>query len=136
MLDLKSLSVDPKTFEDGKRIELGDGAYIGVRSTSSIRANKVRERLFKPYANWRQVPDDVLARLNAEWLAEGILTEFHGFAQGGQPIEIDLTKVEDQKRLASLLKQAPYKALRSRILTIAMDEANFQAAEDAAAEEN
>jgi hypothetical protein len=135
-MDLNDFAVDPTTYENGKKIEFGGGTHIGVRSAGADRAQKVRERLWKPYASWKEVPADIQAKINANWLAQGLLTEFVGFTVDGKPFEVDLSKPEDQKRLGDLLGQPKYKAFRSKVLGIALDEGNFQAAADQAAEGN
>lgn len=129
-MDLNEFAVDPDVYENGKKVELGQGAYMRVRNAKSDRATKVRERIWKPYATWKDVPNDILARLNADWCAQGLLTEFVGFSIGGQPIIVDLSKEADQKRLAGILKDKKYSGMRSRIIGIAWDDANYQDAEE------
>lgn len=131
-MDLREFEVDPSTYEGGKRVEFGDGAYVGVRSAGSERATKVRERIWKPYATWKTVPQDVLDKLNAQWIAQGILSEMVGFTIDGKPLTIDLSKPEDQKRLTDILAKPAYKGFRSRVIGISLDEANYQAAVDEA----
>lgn len=136
-MELDDFAVDPDLYENGKRVELGAGAHIAVRSASSSRAQKVRERLWKPYANWtKDLPEDITNRLNADWVAQGLLAEFAGFTVGGEPLEVDLSKAEDQRRLGEILARPKYKALCQRVRVIAFDEANFQAAADEATEKN
>src|SRR3546814_683194 len=129
-MDLNELAVDPAIYENGKKIELGSGAHFSVRSAGSERATKVRERLWKPYSTWKDVPKDVLDRLNADWCAQGLLAEFVGFTDAGTPVVVDLSKAEDQARLAQILRQPKSVGLRGRIIKIAIDESNYQAAED------
>lgn len=135
-MDLREFEVDPSTYEGGKKVEFGDGAYVSVRSAGSERATKVRERLWKPYTTWRTVPQEVLDKLNAQWIAQGLLAEMVGFSIDGKPLALDLSKPEDQKRLADILAKPAYKGFRSRVIGISLDEANFQAAIDQAVEGN
>lgn len=135
-MKLEEFEVDPSAYEDGKRIEFGDSAYVSVRSAGSEKAIKVRERLWKPYATWKDVPKNILDKLNAQWVAQGLLAEMVGFTIGGSLIVVDLSKTEDQKRLADILVRPEYKGFRGRIIGIALDEANFQAAVDGVIEKN
>jgi hypothetical protein len=136
-MDLSKLSVDPVMYEDGKRIEFGEDAHIRIRSAASDKAQKVRTRLYKPYETWRdEIPPEALATIHSYWLAQGLLTEFEGFELGGQPLKIDLTKEAGQKDLAEILRRPTFKALRSQLLQIALNEANFQAAADEVVEKN
>ena len=136
-MDLSKLSVDPVMYEDGKRIEFGEGAHIRIRSAASDKAQKVRARLYKPYETWRDdIPADALANIHALWLAQGLLTEFEGFTIGGKPLKIDLSTPQGQKELSDILRRPTFKALRSQLLQIALNEANFQAAADEVVEKN
>src|SRR3546814_16481227 len=96
-MDLNELAVDPAIYENGKKIELGSGAHFSVRSAGSERATKVRERLWKPYSTWKDVPKDVLDRLNADWCAQGRLADFVGFTDAGTPV-VDAPPTADRKR--------------------------------------
>jgi hypothetical protein len=135
-MEISEFAVDVDLYEQGKRIEFGATAHICIRSAGSDRAQKVRERLWKPYATWKDVPPEMLARINCDWLAQGLLTEFVGFTDGGTAIEVDLSTSEDQKRLAGLLGKPKFKAFRTKMLQIALEDANFQAAADEALEKN
>jgi len=135
-MDISEFAVDVDLYEQGKRIEFGQGAHICIRSAGSERAQKVRERLYKPYATWKEIPADILARIHADWLAQGLVTEFVGFTDDGKAIDVDLSSAEDQKRFAALLVKPKFKAFRGKMLQIALDEANFQAAADEATEKN
>lgn len=135
-MDLREFAVDPSTYEDGKRIEFGEGVYVTVRSAGSERAVKVRERLWKPYATFKNVPQNVQDKLNAQWIAQGLMREMVGFTVDSQALKVDLTTEDDQKRLSGILAQPAYKGFRSRIIGIAIDESNFQASIDAVTEKN
>ena len=136
-MDLSKLEVDLSLYEDGKKIEFGDGAYIRIRSAGSERAQKVRERLYKPYSTWvGDLPADILANIHAYWLAQGLLAEFVGFTADGKPVNVDLGLADDQKRLADVLRQPKFRAFRNKMLQVALDEANFQALADEALEKN
>jgi hypothetical protein len=135
-MDLNDFAIDPAQYEEGREIPLGDGCSVTIRAAGSKRGAKVRDRLMKNYLGWREIPDDVMARINAEWLAQGLIGRFEGFTDKGSPLSFELTKAEDQQRLAHLLAQPRFKALRSRLLSIAMDESGFSAASETAAAEN
>lgn len=135
-MDLKAFAVSPTVYENGKRIEFGENTYVSVRSAGSERAAKVRDRLWKPYATWREVPPKVLDKLNAQWIAQGLLAEMVGFTVGGQSLAVDLAKEEDQERLSDILAAPEYKGFRSRIIGISIDESNFQNAVESAIEGN
>lgn len=135
-MDLNDFAVDPELFDNGKRINVGPDAYFSVRSAASTRAQKVRERLWKPYANFtKDLDEKITDRLNADWIAQGLLSEFV-MNIDGKPFEVDLSKPEDQRRLAEVLVKPKYKAFCQRVRVIAFDEANFQAAEDEVTEKN
>ena len=135
-MNLSDFAVDPTLCDDGKKIEFGGGAYIRVRSASAEKARKVRDRLWKPYASWKDVPEDITAKVNARWLAQGVLTEFVGFDVDGTPLAVDLSKPDDQTKLADILVQPRFKALRNKLLGLAIDDANFSAESDQAAAGN
>jgi len=133
-MDLDEFAVDPDLCENGKRVDLGSETYITVRSSNSERAKAVRERLWKPYSTWKDVPKDILTRLNADWIAQGLLSEMVGFTHNKQPLLLDLTKDADQKRLSLILRDAKYVGFRSRVIGIAIEDGNYQAAGEAAIE--
>lgn len=135
-MDLNEFAVDPALYEKGRRIEFGDGAYIGVRSAGSEIAQKARERLWKPYASWKDVAPEIVSRLSAQWIAQGILTEMVGFTVDGAPLMLDLGQEADRDRLGKLLADPRFKAFRNRVTGIALDEANFQAEADGGLEKN
>lgn len=131
-MELREFAVNPSLYEDGKKIEFGEGVYVTVRSAGSERATKVRERLWKPYSTFKEVPPKMLDRLNAQWIAQGLLTAMVGFTVDKKPLVLDLTKEEDQKRLSGILAEPAYKAFRAKIIGISIDEANYQATIDQA----
>lgn len=135
-MELREFAVDPSTYEDGKRIPLGEGVHVTVRSAGSERATKVRERLWKPYSTFRAVPPEVLDKLNARWIAQALLSEMVGFTIKGQPLTVDLSVEEDQERLATILAAPEYKGFRGKIIGIAIDESNYQASMAAVTEKN
>ena len=135
-MELESFEVEVSTYENGKRIPLGEGAHVTVRSTGSERATKVRERLWKPYATFREVKPEVLDLLNSRWIAQGILVEMVGFTIDGKTLDLDLTSKEDQERLVKILMRPEYKGFRNRIIGLALDETNFQASIDEDLEKN
>lgn len=135
-MKLESFEVETSAYEEGRRIPLGEGAYVTVRSAGSERATKVRERLWKPYATFREVPKNILDKLNAKWVSQGLLAEMVGFTIDGKDLALDLTTKDDQDRLAGILERAEYKGFRNRIIGIALDETNFQAASDEETEKN
>src|SRR5690606_757779 len=108
----ESFEVDTSAYEDGRLIPLGEGAHVRVRAAGSERATKVRERLWKPYSTFREVPKDILDKLNAQWIAEGLLSEMAGFTVDGQPLDLDLSTKEDQVRLAGIIVAPKYRAFR------------------------
>lgn len=135
-MKLESFEVETSAYEDGRKIPLGEGAYVTVRSTGSERATKVRERLWKPYSTFREVQNDILDKLNAQWISQGLLAEMVGFTVDGKMLDLDLTKKEDQSRLSSIIEKPEYKGFRQRIIGIAMDEKNYQAVIDEDTEKN
>lgn len=136
-MNLEEFAIDPTLYEDGKRVDFDGGAYIRVRSAASERSQKVRERLWKPYANWtREIPPETVNRLNADWAAQGLLAEFVGFNVGGKPLDVDLGNPEDQRKLGTILAGPKYKAFLIKIRAIALDEAGYQAEEEGATEKN
>lgn len=135
-MDLNEFAVDLDRYENGKRIEFSPTAYIVIRSTGSERARKVLERLWEPYATWREVPQEVTERIDADLLAQGLLVEFVGFTDGDKPIVVDLTIEADRLRLSEVLRQPKFKPFRGRCFGIARADAQFQAKKDAELEKN
>lgn len=136
-MNLDDLAVDPGDYEDGKKLTLGDDCYIRIRSAGSERARKARERLWKPYATFtKELPQATLDQINANWCAQGLVSEFVGFEDGGKALTFDLSLADDQKRLAELIRVPRFKALRNKIIGFALEDANFQAAQDGMLEGN
>lgn len=130
-MELDDLAVDPTDYEDGKKLPLGDDCYIRIRSFSSERARKVNERLRRPYATFtKELPQATLDRINSDLIAQGLVTEFVGFTDGGKALEFDLSLADDQKRFAATILAPKYRALRDKIIGFSLDAANFQAAQD------
>lgn len=135
-MKLESFAVAADTYEEGTRIDFGEGVYIRVRSANSERSTSVRERLWKPYSTWLEIPQQVRDKLNARWIAQGLLAEMVGFTVGGEPLEVDLSIKEGQDALADILVEAEYKGFRNKVIGIALDDANFQASVDEVTEKN
>lgn len=135
-MDISEFEVDPGLYEGGKRLEFGEGSYITIRAAGSERASKVRERLWKPYVTWKEIPSEIQAKLSALWIAQGLLAEFVGWTDKDKPLSFDLSKSEDQNRLGELLAAPKFRPLRNRIVGFAVEESNFQAAQDEVLEKN
>lgn len=135
-MDLSEFAVDPETYENGKKVEFGDGAYIRVRAMGSEHAQKVRDKIWAPYVTWKEVPDNLSAKLNARWIVRGLLTEMVGFTLGGKPVKFDPNDQDSQEGLIKDLAEPRYKPFRTRVLTIAASDTNYQAAQDEALEKN
>ena len=135
-MELEEFAVNPKLYEDGKKIPLGKDCYIRLRSAGSTHAQKVRERLWKPYATWEEIPQDILDGLNAQWVAEGLLTEFVGFTIDGKPLTVDLGKADDQNRLAKVFGKPEYKAVARRFIRMSFEDKQFQDEGDEVLEKN
>jgi hypothetical protein len=135
-MDLREFAVDPATYQDGKRIDFADGFFVRVRSAGSEQASKVRERLWKPYAAFRNTAKIPLETLNAQWAAQGLLSEIAPFSIDGKEYILDLALESDQKALSAILARPEFVGLRSRIIGIAIDESNFQAEIDGSVEKN
>lgn len=135
-MDLNDFAVNPSTYEDGVTVALSDTAHVRLRSAGSRAAQKVRERLWKPYASWKNVPDEVREKVNADWLAQGIIVELVGVKLDGKELKLDLGKPADQAKLAAVLAEPRFKPFATRLLAMALDETQFAAAADKAAEGN
>lgn len=135
-MDIAEFAVDPALYDNGKRVDFGEGAYMGIRSANSDFAQKVRARLWKPYESFREVSDEVKARINSDWVAQGLLTEFVGFTDGADPITFDPADDASKTALSAKLVQARFKAMRNKIIGLALDDAQFQAIADAVTEKN
>jgi hypothetical protein len=136
-MNLEEFAVDPNSYENGRRVQLSDDAYVGVRAAGSKRAQEVHKRLWSPYKHFRKdVPPDVVSKLNAHWVAEGLLTEMSGFSVGGKPIDADFASEEDCKRLGRVLTDRKYIGFVGRVMIIAYEDTNFQDAADSVTEKN
>lgn len=135
-MDLQDFDIDPDAYENGKRFVFGAKSYVCMRAIGSARAEEVRKRLWQPYEAWTDVPAVELAKINAMWLAQGILTEIVGFTDGGKPFAVDLTKEEDRLRLSGILKTPEKKAFVRRLMTMAGAETGFQVAKTMVTEKN
>lgn len=74
----KNRVADPELAEDGAWVF---GAYDGkidikVRRAKSQYAIDTRRRLYKPYENFRKIPDARQDELNKRWVAEGLLIDW------------------------------------------------------------
>jgi hypothetical protein len=125
-MELTSLAIDPALYEDGRKVEFGDGCYIRVRASASDKARKALQRLWKPYATWKELPPEVSARIDADWIAQGLLSEMVGFSVGGEPLVLDLTLKADQERLSALIQAPEYKAFRAKVVALANEDSGFQ----------
>jgi len=136
-MKLSSFALDLSDVEDGKKLELGNGLYVRVRSGNSERAQKVLARLWQPYAGWREVKMEIQDRIGADYLAQALLTEFVGFeSDDGEVLTFDLSTSADQARLSALLVQPDMRAFSRRLREFAAIDTNFQRADEASAEKN
>lgn len=120
-VDLTEFAIEPNLSENGVVIPLGDGASITIRSADCAHSTKVLERVLKPYRGWKNIPDEVTNRVDARWVAEGLIVTWEGITIDGRKVPYDAEKV------TAILQEPKYKALRQKVVQMARNEANFQA---------
>ncbi|WP_041794830.1 hypothetical protein [Pararhodospirillum photometricum] len=131
-MDLNDFAVDEGLFEGGFVLMLSADSGVRLRSAGSDKAQAVRERLYKPYSSFREIPDDIQARLTCDWIAQGLAVEWIGpWTIGGVPLD-----TSDPKVVSQALQHPKFKPLRTKLLLAASSEDNFRAAAEAGAEKN
>ena len=131
-MDLNDFAVSVETYEDGFTLMLSDDCGVKLRAAGSDKAQKVRDRLWEPYQSFREIKDDVQNRLNADWIAQGLVVEWIGpWTIGGKPV-----KTDDPKTISDVLRQKAFKPLRTKLLSAALNDDNFRAAGEAVAAKN
>ncbi|CCG08281.1 unnamed protein product [Pararhodospirillum photometricum DSM 122] len=132
IMDLNDFAVDEGLFEGGFVLMLSADSGVRLRSAGSDKAQAVRERLYKPYSSFREIPDDIQARLTCDWIAQGLAVEWIGpWTIGGVPLD-----TSDPKVVSQALQHPKFKPLRTKLLLAASSEDNFRAAAEAGAEKN
>lgn len=136
-MEISELFVDENVYENGQRFDLGEGGWAVVRASQSERAQKVLQRLVKPYRAlplpW---PPEIRARVDALWLTQGVLVQVGGLTFNGKPLDADMANEDDRKRLTEILVLPGAKPFRQRLLDLAAIDSNFQAAADEGLEGN
>ncbi|MBB4267732.1 hypothetical protein [Roseospira visakhapatnamensis] len=129
-MDLNDFAVGA-AYEDGFTLMLSEDCGVKLRAAGSDKAQKVRERLWEPYSSFREIPDGIRAKLNARWIAEGLVVEWVGpWKVDGKPLPTDVAEV------AKILARPALKPLATRLLQASLNDENFRAGKEAAAEKN
>lgn len=103
MANLSDLySFDKSAFEEGTWVAIGNGISVKVRSPQSAHSKAVRKKLEAPYAaltrGGKDLPDDIAENILIKQMAQSLIIDWSGVADGGLPIVATPETIEAQLR--------------------------------------
>lgn len=127
-------ALDPDLVENGFLYWFDEPKGVGVRlrADESEAAVAAYEKIIKPYTSFRKIPPEEQRKINARYVAHGLVVEWLGeITVGGQRLP-----KEDPAKVAQLLSRPEFAKFVQRLQTIARQDVHFRRQEEDTAEKN
>lgn len=130
----KNYDVDADEAEHGKWFDFGDGVEFKLRRFNSKKSKTVMNHLYKPYANSKNMADDVAENLLAEHLAKAIVVSWKGITHKKETVSVPEKAGEREKLVKEWMLKYP--DLRDEIFSLSQTLENFLKTEEDEEEKN
>lgn len=99
--------VDGDEAENGKWFDFPMGVQFKIRRANSKKAVQEATKVFQPYNNLKNIPEEVSTGLLAESLAKGVVVEWRGLQNNGKTVKCPEDSDKRVEMLLGWLKEFP-----------------------------
>lgn len=121
MLNIDDVAVDPDAYENGTKVDLGNGAWVKIRSTKSGNAVQAYVDAARPLMDKEGTTPDEEREFYAEYLSKGVIVDWGGIE--GKNGEIAFTP----ENAFTILSDPKYVRFLDMIKRKVNDESHFDA---------